>query len=182
MQVGNINNQGYLKGGLLQKIYETDIGSATTTVTVSGLDGDSDIVYLIVCRLVNGYSGSANILLRLNNDSGSNYGSQLLSGYGSSYTATQYTARTFMIGGAGNALGQESYCETLLYAKSGYVRTGLISVAFYITGTTVGYLQYEDTSWNNTVDNITSIVFAGDQTNCIGVGTHIEIWALKKHS
>ena len=66
--------------------------------------------------------------------------------------------------------------EALIYAKSGYTRTVLHSSIYYASGTTVTGLEVRGSSWNNTADNITSIVIGASTTNGLGVGTSIELW------
>jgi hypothetical protein len=44
-------------------------------------------------------------------------------------------------------------------------------------GTSMQYVGTRGGIWNNTTDEITSLVFYADQANGIGVGSHIEVWA-----
>jgi len=173
MKTGNLNVQGKVKG-TFQKIYKTTLTSAATSVTISGLDGNTDQLYRLIIRTVNGYNGAVNYLLRLNNDTGSNYGRQTINGSGSSVTAARLVYSGALTGYI-ESLNSLSLVNTIIHAKSGYIRTILTELNTEISGTTIGYLYLIGLSWNNTADNITSLVIFADQTNGLGVGTVIEL-------
>jgi hypothetical protein len=77
--------------------------------------------------------------------------------------------------GYSEALYRLSLGEMLIYAKSGYVRTILNSINCDVNGTTIGYLLQYGQSWNNTADNLTSLVILADQANGLGIGTEITL-------
>ena len=181
MNIGNLLVEGSLNAGVFQRIYSNTLTSAATSITISGLNGDVDKVYRIKCRFVNGYNVAANFMARLNNDSGaSNYGYQSLDGTNATATALRDTAEAQLALGYCSTLNYISMGEGLLYAKSGYVRTFLNEYSNSITGTTVTAIFIKGQSWNNIVDNISSIVVLADQTNGLGAGTVIELYALRE--
>jgi len=170
--------KGKLQAGVMQTIYETTLTEAATSITISGLDGDTDILYELECRFVNGYAGGVDYLARLNNDSGANYGYQYLNG-ADTVIGVARSVNTGLFVGYISAIDKINFMEKIIYAKSGYVRTAITKVARNITGTTIDQIQILGESWNNTSDNITSIVLVGN-TNCLGIGTYIRLKALRK--
>ena len=64
----------------------------------------------------------------------------------------------------------------LISAKSGYVRTAINEHTDSIVTTTVGRMYLRGQSWNNTADEITSLVVLANQANGLGVGTQITLW------
>jgi hypothetical protein len=153
--------------------YSTTLASATTSVTISSLDGNTDVVYRL--KIVSEGVGTGEWLLYLNNDSGSNYGFQFLKGVNA--TASAYRAAYTGMYMAGDGLNtNRSQFEGLIYAKSGYLRTMISDNAGAIATTTVNEASIFGNSWNNTADNLTSIVINGGGTEKMGVGTVIELW------
>jgi hypothetical protein len=149
-----------------------ELGSAQTSVTISSLDGNTDGEYQLITRIINGYNGAVNYGVRLNNDTGSNYGRQTQ--YATSTTAAAVrTAESYNRIGYVSAQNQVNTYIYNIFPKSGYTRTAIGKGSFEVSGTTVGYVALDGLSWSNTADNITSIVVLADQTNGIGVGSRI---------
>lgn len=148
---------------------------AQTSITISGLDGDTDEEYMLICRLVNGATAATELKLRPNNDSGSNYGYQFLRAYSTTVEANRSTSYTGTFVNYANQ-NNLSFSETIIYAKSGYLRTMISKQSWSIIGTTVTDIVITGNSWNNTTDNITSLVIYADQTNGLGIGTVIELY------
>lgn len=145
-----------------------------TSKTISGLNGNTDVLYRLVTRVVNGFSGTATYSFRLNNDSATNYGYQDV--YGDNVTAGAVrSTQTGIQFSSNSTLNYISFAETLLYVKSGYVRTAIIKSCYNISGTTVGVIKLSGHSYNNTTNNITSMVVSSDQTNGLGIGTFIRL-------
>lgn len=148
-----------------------------TSVTISGLDGNVDEEYRALVKAVVG-APSTSIYIRPNNDSTTaNYGAQWLRG---SNTTLQAYRQTTGIGfychpWSGMNTGDFNLSDTLIYAKSGYMRTALTH-AMAGSGTTINDVSLIDGLWTNTADNITSIVIVSDTTNGLGAGTSIEVW------
>jgi hypothetical protein len=180
MRRGNTRCIGTLYGDNWERIYSTILTSATTSITISSLDGDIDEEYMLIGQFVGGYNGSVNYLLRPNNDMGSNYGRQTLVGEGSVASAARQESSTIARIGTVWALNHLCLSDTLIYAKSGYIRTIISKKVEDASGTTVGLICIQGIVWNNTVDNITSLVIESEQTNGIGVGTHIELYKKRK--
>lgn len=149
-----------------------ELAAAATSYTISGLDGDTDVKYRLIVRGVAGVTNS-NFLMRFNNDTGTNYGIQRLSGQGTNVLAARGTATAayLNVNLTTPANGSVNRSDTLIQAKSGSVRTLTIKDIGQLSGTTVDIVSVQGWSWNNTADNITSIVVLSDQASGIGIGS-----------
>jgi len=156
-----------------------ELAEAATSVTISGLSGDTDEEYELITRVVNGYNGAIGIYIRPNNDTGANYGEQNLYASNTTITASRDASSAIWIGYPA-ALGNLSFTHTKIHAKSGYQRTTLTKKCTDVTGTTVGYVWTRGDTWTNTADEITSLVIFANQTNGLGIGSRIIL--LKKAS
>lgn len=173
IRAGTLDVQGKLKG-CFQKVYETTLTTAATSITISGLDGNTDILYKLVCKFVNDGGAGSTYGLRPNNDTGSNYGYQYLVGRASVANCNRGVLALFELAALeSTGVGNVNLVKGILYAKSGYVRTFIRETVENVSGTTVNATSIEAESWNNTADNITSLVFVSDQANGFGVGTYI---------
>lgn len=156
------------------KAYETTLGTATTSLTISGLAGDIDKEYKLEARIINGYAGEIVCYIRPNNDTDANYGRQYLLAYSTTVAGNRDVLNGIRMGGAES--GQECLSSTILYAKSGYVRTSLTNESYKIATTSVGNILLMGHAWSNTADEITSLVILANRTNGLGAGTQITLW------
>jgi hypothetical protein len=157
-------------------IYDSgELSSAQTSITISSLDGNTDEEYVLICRFINGYAGTTQFNLRLNNDSNVNYGLQVVKGNNATASAARSVGINIMKFSYNDLNTQNNilFSKTLIHAKSGYVRTLLTESASDISGTTVTQVETLGQVWNNTADNLTSIVIEVNQTNGIGIGSRI---------
>lgn len=143
--------------------------SPATSYTINGLNGDVDIQYLITVFNVNGTGQTIEVLLRLNNDSGSNYLRQYLYAQGASIVAGADTVTGFYV------VRSPAAALTLdplmcLHAVSGQKR-----IMFGFRHSIDRWLSFIS-EWTNTIDNITSLVFAGSAPNAIGAGSRYTVW------
>lgn len=154
-----------------------EIAAAATSITISGLDGNTDTQYRLLSRFVNGYAGCTYGICPNNDTTVGNYGYQYLVGYSTTIAAARAANYGYARIGEGNgSVGDKCLSDTIIYAKSGYVRTMLTSEISSITGTSVGYVFLWGNEWSNTADNITSLVITADQANGLGIGTSIELY------
>jgi hypothetical protein len=91
MITGNIS--GEINGTWTVVHDSGEFSSAVTSYDITGLQGDTDIEYQLITRVVNGYAGANTIRFRLNSDSGSNYGIQNMLGESATASAARYTGR-----------------------------------------------------------------------------------------
>jgi len=177
MRIGKKQIKGALTGDLWIKAYDSVLTSAATTVTISGLDGNTDKDYRLLCRFVNGYAGSTEFQLYPNNDTGNNYDREGL--YGINTTAGSYKNAAFgyvFLTAADTSLGNLAMADCLIYPPTGRMRPFVISEIQTISGTTIGAVAESRTIWRDTSSNITSLVIKANQTNGLGVGSSIELW------
>jgi len=174
---------GSIKGDTWERIYDVTLTEAATSLTISGLNGDVDEEYLLESKVVNGYNGACSCDLRLNNDSGANYGRQYFYGLDSAVTSARATTDTYLgtIGG-GAALSDVNLSSLKLFAKTGFVRTAIHSLIAGIITTTARQILLQGSSWNNTADNITSLVIGARQTGGIGVGSSFQLYRKSRRS
>lgn len=173
LKTGVMNVKGKVKYAW-QEIYSNTLSGAATSVTISSLTGNTDVIYRLRVRLISGYAGASNVTVRPNNDSGTNYGYQRIKGETTNAVSDRATNATSLFRvGTTAASADVSFSEMIIFAKSGYVRTALASENGYTVTTTVGSVTVWDSSWNNTADEITSLVILSSQTNGLGIGTEI---------
>ena len=149
-----------------------------TSLTISGLDGNTDEEYVLICRFIDDDT-TGGYYLRFNNDSGNNYGYQYIKGSSSTASAVRDTSEAQIDLGYTNTDGNICFSKHLIHVKSGYVRTVISESAEDISGTTVTSIKLLGQVWNNTADNITSIVI-GALNDKLNIGSRIIL--LKKAS
>jgi hypothetical protein len=175
---GDLRVTGNRNARVMQLIFETDITEATNSVTVSGLNGDQDIEYKIIARMRSEASSTGYYFIRPNNDVGQNYGYQEVWGEDSTAKALRKSDKTGLkIGFYHGGIGELGLSNTILFAKTGYERTSVSYILQSGNGTLILDAAVNACIWNNTSDNITSIVIVSEHSNGIGVGSHIEVWA-----
>jgi hypothetical protein len=154
-----------------------------TSLTISGLNGDVDEEYILESKVVGGCNVAVGIDVRINNDSGNNYGFQYIDGSNASPSAGRVTNKTGIdaIGSVGD-LGNISLTSLKLFAKSGFVRTCILERLYNASGATISSAHLNGQSWNNTADNITSLVIAASQTGGIGVGSSFQLYRKTRRS
>jgi hypothetical protein len=84
--------------GTYEKIATTTLGSATATVTFSSISGAYTDLVLVTGDILN-TTNLANMYLRFNSDSGSNYSRVFIEGSGSAASASRTTNETYMLAG-----------------------------------------------------------------------------------
>jgi hypothetical protein len=161
------------------RIALSEIASATGSIEFTGLNGDTDIMYKLICRIVDGENVVLNYNMIFNGDSSGSYGYQYLAGQSTSVFALRLTSQTAMLVGSDSSNTTPSYCfsETLLYAKTGYERLALTDFLREGNGTYILQNFYLGQIWSDTSSTITSIKIYADTTTALGVGTYVELWA-----
>jgi len=174
------NNNPYADGGLTWResaVWQTNLRATWDLYfMISTLDGDTAEEYILRTRIV-AATTSTEYFVRMNNDSGSNYGHQQLYAQDTSVSAQRGTTDTFISIGYNGSVGDVSPANTSIYAKSGYLRTALVNKAYRIATTSVNLIDLLGASWNNTSDNITSMVVSADTAGGLGIGTVVELYA-----
>jgi hypothetical protein len=165
---GNVTGTAY---GTFKRIYSNTLAAATTSITISGLDGNTDLEYVVVCYFINNYAGQLNYNLIYNGDTSANYSYR--GGIDQGTVSWQRILGTGQNNLSFSSLYQNKKNISIhrIFAKSGFEREGFYKEANYVT-----WLQV-NTIWNNTTDNLISLTWTATQTNGFGIGTRIEIYA-----
>ncbi len=174
LKTGSLEVQGKVYG-VWQKVYEDTLGSAQTSVTISGLDGNTDVMYRLTCRFISG-ANSNYFGFRPNNDTGANYGYQELVGANTVVSADRDTTMSrIQLGYGGFSTNEIGMFEGIIYVKSGYIRTVIGGLSSLISGATITNIVNIGQSWNNTADNITSLVVFAGQASGLGIWTFLKL-------
>ena len=182
--VGEIDFTGDISN-TWQRISTTDVNSATSRIEITGLNGDTDIQYMIIGYI---YSSITTMyILNINGDSGTNYGGQVIHGgdygLGTTITAWRNTGQQYWEIGETHYItitANLSFFQGILFAKTGYERTMIHEVMNSCGETYISAIRKYGQIWNNTTSTITSLVFTtivGPSTGVYGAGTHIDIYA-----
>ena len=167
IKTGNLSVQGKIYG-VWEEIYTNTLAAAATSVTISSLTGNTDVLYRLRARIINGYNGISNYFCRPNNIStADNYGFQYINAINVTVAAGRGTNTGFYLVGIG-ALGAIGFFDKIIFSKAGYVRTSISENSQEALD-----LMLIGSSWNNTSDEITSLVVLASQANGLGIGTNI---------
>lgn len=180
---GNLNVSGnYNK--LWEKLDSIIVsGSPVSTINFTSLLGDTDLVYKINANVIPTSSATGDILIRFNNDTGNNYGDNVLqnSRVGGVIGATN-SAQSGM-GKAASVHLQGAYntmYNIIIFAESGAVRTAMIEIlmrAGEAVSTVPEVNAQVHSMWTNTSSEITSIQMTSTSGTYIDVGSKFDIWA-----
>ena len=145
----------------------------TSAITIFGLEGDTDEQYMLDLKCISALN-AVETQVRFNGDAGNNYGYQHVTGTDSVISAFR-GATSYIDGGYIASTDKLSNSNMLIHAKSGFVRTALVGQRNNITGTTIDYCRAAGGSWNNTVDEITSMSIIAS-ANTFKIGTSISLY------
>jgi len=140
--------------------------AAATTYTFSGLKGDTERMYFIVFRLVNA-TGSVVYWLFIPNNTADTQATKCFGFTGGTHSDFTRTVRPFDVWG--QSAGYNITGNMTILAKSGFPR-----VATAFSNRSDAWCLIVGSQWNNTTDEITSIVLTADVANGIGIGS--EVW------
>jgi hypothetical protein len=167
----------YIKGSWV-RVGSQVLGAAASSVTFSGLDGDRDVAYAASVSIKGG-ANTNTILLRLNGDNTANiYGKQHLMGEGTTKEGLRATGSGIYMSYMATA-GYYGQGNAIVFAKTGFCRTALVTYVSGITGTTVTRFVLTGWSYNETSTNITSVVVSSDQADGMDSGSQIDLYALR---
>ena len=157
-----------------EAISSTTLVSAQASVTLNSFSGYTDLI--IVCNS-RGTSGSAaNIFVRFNGDTGSNYSKTLIEGNGSTATSARDTNSpaiySLAISAASTSEPSSSVIHLMNYSNTTTNKTvlGRCSIAGLVTNAVVGL-------WRNTAA-ITSVSFTIDSGN-LATGSTFSLYGIK---
>lgn len=165
--------------GFLTKVYDNYITSATTNITISNLNGDNDLIYLLIVRHYSAVPGTQEIDLRFNNYSRTLYNWTHVQGNGTDITTGSHAEQSHFALTYMTQAGNLSFCFLWIYAKTGRVRVlnGLSGLDMR-NESTAHVVRSWAGLWASADANITSINLVGSKTNTIGVGSHILLYRI----
>ena len=180
LYIGNCNSN-YLDGWLDDIRISKGIARWTSTftpplVTTALINGDTDEEYKLNCVFVNGIATNSSVSLRNNNDSGSNYGQQEILGQSTTLAAGRSVTSGISLTEGMNGLATQAMCDLIQYAKSGYIRTAVVTHGYTVSGTTVTGLVMAGWSWNNSTAPIAAQSLIASQTGALGLGTKVLLY------
>ena len=142
------------------------------SITFSGLDGDTDKLYVMQCFIkIGGPSATTYSVAFKPNNITTNQISFSRSTNSSATTINGYASSTWNIANASR--GAEYFITINAFTSNGYEKMFSATQAVYSTALFVGdnYMF-----WNNTSTNLTSIVLAGSSTGVIDVGSEFHLY------
>lgn len=129
----------------------TTVGSATSTVTFSGISGAyTDLVLVVSGRSTVAGQSSDGLAVRVNSDTGANYSVTALRGNGSATASSQNTNDTY-------------------YRLATYAMTGASSASGAFSTTTIHFMNYANTTTNKTI-------LARQNVASDGVASTVGLW------
>jgi hypothetical protein len=179
---GSVDVKGALNAGVMQRIFSATLSEAATSIDVPNLDGDTDVLYEIIARPVH-VTGTPGTNMIFNSDVGDTYGVQQIYGLETTAGASRSTTGTNCVQmGDISTAGSVALIRALVFAPTKNVRVVLRESLERATSTTVMVLRFTGATWNNTADNLTDILYRADVAGGLGIGTRLEVWALRKKS
>ena len=162
----------------MRLIHETDVTGSTNTVNVTGLDGNTDGLYQIYSRFINITGGACNYYIKINGDSSTSYSNQQIIALGNTAAngaGSPGTNQGVLISEI-DSTGTIAFFDGSMISKTNAIR-GVIGVqSNKVNAGTAVTAALMNGIWNNSSSNITSLQFTSG-TNCMGAGSHIEVWA-----
>lgn len=177
LTVGDIIGLGAGGSGVtMVKIDEHEVtGSAVTTHSFSGLDGNVDGSYRIVMRVKNTVGSSIAMVVRPNADS-TGYSYQFVRGNNASVTAGSGALSGLSIAQTLGS-GLWGFADFTMQAKTGAERRSYTIRSSQASATDIDEYTHVDGMWHDNSSNITSLDIVALTANGLGVGTVIELWA-----
>jgi hypothetical protein len=163
--------------GAWKRVGTSVLGSAASSVTFSGLNGDTAVCYYLSKQEKANGGATGNVLISFNNDTGTNYGLQQLRTESTTVSAARSTTLTGFGSGSASSAGYITSSTHLIFAKQGFVRPAISSSMYSIDGTTVTVLYTFGQSYSVTNTNITEIDIA-TTTNNFDTGSQFDLYAL----
>jgi hypothetical protein len=169
---------GFGAAGALALVENHDFAAAATSFTFSGLDGDTDEVYLLAYRIIKAGAGTMQVDLRPN---GVTTGQETRNAYNGTGGAGNNNSTTLRITENGSANAGDIYSGWVwIDAKSGVIRTIRASYSMALSGGGGVYFLEAAGAWSDTAANITSIDVVSTLATGIGIGSYLRLYKLQK--
>lgn len=164
--------------GEWQLVERKTFTEAATSYTFSGLNGDLDLRYKIVAKLINPTGGGVHLRAVFSNDNVANYLNYISdwSSVDSHPNLISESGGFIIIYASANLTG---FGFTEIDAKTGSNRYGFNRQTRNASTSAMQARTESSCMWTDTSTNITSITtFIQQATNGIGIGSYIELWKL----
>lgn len=178
VHIENVVNADIVQGSL-NIISRVELSVTSSSISFTGLNGDTDKIYIINCNIK--ASLADGVYIGINNDSTLSYGYQNL------YLDAALRDEE-RVQGDGSftldpALGETTTSDyyiinCVMYAKTGNERCFWMS-ASYGGGNIVEHLCKYGGSWDNTVSTVTSLEITANVANDWQPGSWFELWATR---
>jgi hypothetical protein len=179
-RTGDMIVTGKLRAGTWQAVYENTLSAAATSVSVSGLAGDTDLIYKIYYSVVNGSGGAGTIRIRLNNDSGNNYSWNRIAAQGSTPGGQLSASDSGIFAGAYTQANDLVTDEAVIFSKSG-INRGFQSYSNTMAANTANAeIDLIFGQWKNSTDEVTSIDIVAYPANGLGAGSYIRVETVRR--
>jgi len=162
-----------------QRIHSDILLNAETSVDILNLDGNTDLEYKLVVKIVSNFLGGQNIFIRFNGDASNTYGYQLTESNGTVIVGTKISATSGIFLANTQIVDAVAMSEIIISADTGVIPTVRAVTGQSVNnliGPSVGSQSLIGGVWTNSIDNITSINIVG-ALNGLGIGTRIELYA-----
>jgi hypothetical protein len=157
-------------------VSKTTVGSAVQTVTISSLDGNTDVVYMVIIRF-KGTSGTSSRLDVRPNGVTTNLSGATAHSDGTTFTQAGIGTEIPVMGSIVEATAS---IEVLIHCATGQIRTVASRYQGNNTGGGSSFVGNAGGKWDETATNITSLVFRTASGSDINPGTEFVIYALRQ--
>jgi hypothetical protein len=156
------------------RVKSQTLSADAPSVTFSGLSGNTAVCYYLSMSISTTNTGYPALVF--NSDGGSNYGYQYLRGTSTTVAGARAAEVSIRCPSTitANNFGQ---ANAVIYAKSGYLRPMIVSAIRDVTGTTVGFVEYWNSVWSNTADELTTMTFT-QSVGSFKAGSQFDLYAL----
>lgn len=150
-------------------IGDVTLVAPATQVDFTGLDGDTDEVYLLETIVEKVAIGASTHGIQFNADTAANYNEQRLEVNGVTASAARGTALVKMQVGLFSGIVDRRADSVIIFAKTGALRY----ISCHSAGQTGGGIaeQINSGEWTNTVANVTQISFLSSLASDFGTGS-----------
>lgn len=166
--------------GAMKQIYANVVAGAAITSwsLTTQFNGDADFLYFYRFRLVEAQLNTV-LSVIFNNDTGASYGYSAIANSATTVSGTQSSNQANFPLAFVNAAGHTAAGHGFIHPVTGFVRTISLFVQEQVTASVLTTVAYRMGLWENTADNITRMDFVSSVASGIGIGSSLEIWAMR---
>ena len=173
--------QNNLDLGTFYLISENILSSQTSSIEITGLNGDSVNYYNIIIYTVSEQTTASRLDAILNGDSNTNYAHRFITGNGAGIAQGGSNSlseiRMITLNRATSTANPVALCSAIINTKTGNERLVNKKNTTACNNTYCSGINSECFIWNNTSDTITSIKFYTSGGEPLNAGTVIQLWS-----